>query len=119
MVVLRQEAAKKIEKLPDWLESCACDKMSIDVMKFPINLMELTNAERFIFQFVNCMSSCDCNFIPLCLCYCHYLCRFLWYGGWRNKANSTFDFMENGGMLRSDSCVTSYISFLVARRRSD
>lgn len=61
MVILTQDAALKREKIPTWLEQKICDENNIDVVQFPLDLVQLSNTERF-----------------------------LWWGEWLRKANSAW-----------------------------
>ncbi|WOL06186.1 midasin isoform X3 [Canna indica] len=57
MLLLNQEAISRREKIPAWLENCTCNEANIDVLQFPLDVMKLSIAERF-----------------------------LWCNGWREKA---------------------------------
>lgn len=87
MLVLNQEAVSRREKIPLWLENCTCDEKNIDVLQFPVDVMKLSNAERFlIFPFFFPSLQIICNQGKVCS-FISFLFRFLWYNGWKDKAN--------------------------------
>nr|XP_029123013.1 LOW QUALITY PROTEIN: midasin [Elaeis guineensis] len=69
MIILNQEAALVRDKVPSWLEHRICNEVNMEVLQFPVDLVKLRNTERFV-----------------------------WYGNWRNKAESALQGMCDGSI---------------------
>lgn len=49
MFILNQDAAVKREKDPSWLEQKITDENNMDVVQFPLDLVQLSHTERFFY----------------------------------------------------------------------